>query len=334
MLMVVYGHVGSELHPGICSSQRVIWLFSLPLFFFIYGFFSTSSLQNGRTISYFQKLSSKLKYQFVPTICMWLLFLVIFGVSVKESLLQETKSGFWFVYVAIQYYLVYMLYYILIEYRFKSKYIHATFVIGICFTSQLLLGFLNNIQSEFLQILSAHNFLTYLPFFFLGVLCKRGNDKFNQLISNKIISGALLVIFIGIFFIPTNMSFMGKLGGVVNIFIYLLQRICGLLILFRTFQYYSSTFSRATRVGRVLIFIGQYTLEIYLVHMFILLSLGLSGVTGLYGWDIINKIWAVQIIIYGSISLFICGCCLLIARILRLTTPLYLLFLGRYEKSI
>lgn len=333
MLLVVYGHVSTELDPSICATHRLFYLIRLPLFFFINGFFASFPKEIAQ--GYFRgKLIKRFRYQFLPTILMWLLFLVVFSIPIKDSILQETKSGFWFVYVAIQYYLFYIIYYNLIERRIQSKPIQLFLITGICVLSQLTLGYLNNKNCEAIEILSTLNFLTYLPFFFIGVLCKRYFRQFNRLISENVVFGGLLVAFIGIYFIPSNMSFMGKIGGIINLFIYLLHRICGLLILFRVFQFYSDIFSKKTQVGRALTLIGQYTLEIYLIHMFILLSLGLMNLTSLYGWDTLKHVWAFQIIIYGIISLFICTCCLLIARIVRIVPPLYQLFLGQYEKSI
>ena len=55
----------------------------------------------------------------------------------------------------------------------------------------------------------------------------------------------------------------------------------GVFILFYYFKFYSSSFSKETRLGTVLQFVGKRTLDIYLIH-YILLPINLGVVTKIF----------------------------------------------------
>lgn len=332
MLLVVYGHISTEMAPGISSSYSVLWLLYLPLFFFISGFFATFSHTITKR-SALQKLHTKLRFQLLPTFCMWILFLATFHIPLIDSITQETKSGYWFVWVAIQYYVCYIAFHFFVERNINSRYTLNAILVLIAIASQLAVGPVAHANIFVLKVLSTYNFLLYLPFFIAGLLVKTNFQTFRRVLHNPFATGILILVFLGLFFVPSTLFSFGKLDGLINTYLYPAQRICGLLILVRLFAFFSTLFSKATPIGMGLSLIGRYTLEIYLLHYFFLVSLNLSLVNHLNGWSTLNQIWGIQVIVYGTIAILICLSCILVAKAMLICPPLYRLFLGRCEKG-
>lgn len=103
--------------------------------------------------------------------------------------------------------------------------------------------------------------------------------------------------------------------------IMLLTRYCGVLIVFAFFRKYQASFTSSTQLGRGLQYIGKRTLDIYLLHYFLLPHL--PEKIGMFFLDKPNIV--LELTCGVILSLMVVGLCLLISNIIRISD-----FLGHY----
>ena len=86
----------------------------------------------------------------------------------------------------------------------------------------------------------------------------------------------------------------------------------GISIVLAIFKKYAPSFEKTTRCGRVLQYIGRRTLDIYLLHYFLLPTLPMVG-------DFFkqNPNMVLELTFGITLSLMVIGCCLLVSSILR-----------------
>lgn len=107
MLLVVYSHVDIHLLGSVTPSalNSLFVSFRMPLFFFISGFFIYSerydlALLRRRTVN-------RLGRQLYPTLLFFLLYVVaVKPYSLKYYLYDPHKAGYWFTLVAVEYFLL------------------------------------------------------------------------------------------------------------------------------------------------------------------------------------------------------------------------------------
>lgn len=152
-------------------------------------------------------------------------------------------------------------------FKVKNKYYNILFLtLGVTiylFTGSFIYELLNIDKdiSGFLGITQWKYFL----FFICGTLVKRNFTMFlNWLDNNKFIPLCLIVYF------STNIfAEFTKFPG-VNITTTVLQSLSGIAIVFAFFKKNQDIFKKESKVGSVLQFIGKRTLDIYLLHIFLL----------------------------------------------------------------
>ena len=164
------------------------------------------------------------------------------------------------------------------------------------------------LSNQVLAILSAGNWDRFL-FFVLGTLAKKNFDRVERLIDSKwFLSFCILYYFL--------------VNGVSDLFptahialaIRLSLSLTGLAVIFSFFRNYQGCFSKGTVMGNSLQYIGRRTLDVYLIHFF-LLPVNLSFITVFidYPMPIIEA--AVSLVI----SLMIVAVSLLIGNVIRLS---------------
>ena len=262
IILVVLGHVmDGYLKTDIFLNQRnyifnifnYIYAFHMPLFFIISGFVFQLAYVTG------DSTKPKLKVQLLNLVCVYLVFNLLFGifkifcgrftnadVSWIDILLIPIKSipPYWYLYVLILYYLIFLL-----PFMLKIK---PSILLGI----SIFLGFMGSfLPSSYFDFFEARRFLYYLPFFYLGMLIKKGWVKefiLHILTIVSMVASALLMI-----------KFHGRLYNSIPIVSLIIALGCSMLI----YQVFMLLCINPCNIGvKTLSKIGQYSLEIYLIH--------------------------------------------------------------------
>lgn len=320
MFLVVYNHIAGfafDIHDDfsyLCS------LFRMPLFFFISGFLAYGIYDR---ILLRKRFTNRLLYQLLPTVVMCGLF--TFGTTLGQSdnmrdlMADVYKNGYWFTWVAFQFFVLYMVVVCLFKtFKLQDKWyslIFACIILSVPLLRSLLFrsGFLSSYLGE---VLSIKFVLYYLPFFFFGLLMRNRLNSFLTAIKNKWVMMVMILGFLVMYWWHPG-----------NFILIMIQGLVGVSILFRIFEYYKETFSSSTLLGRIMSLVGRYTLEIYLFHYFIVYSY--SGLAVLPDFASVSSHWAIQLLVVFPLACITIGICLIVAKMIQISPPLYTLLFGR-----
>lgn len=258
MLLVIYSHVLTYLTPVNSEINKILITFRMPLFFFIMGFFLYDT--NYNFILLRQRTRNRIVRQLLPTILFFTLYVALKGGSHINSLFSAYKGGYWFTFVSVEMFIIIapLLYYFCRKRYDKSR-------TAIILISAFLLTAMCNILWSCLFSLSSTNKLVklfslelivhYIPYVILGCIIRMLWTQFE----NKIINFLWFCFALVLFCACILWNFVAK---------DFLMAICGIYILFYAFYNVPTNLYKG-RLGSALIYIGKFTLEIYLLHYFI-----------------------------------------------------------------
>lgn len=172
---------------------------------------------------------------------------------------------------------------------------------------------------EAYPLLSLTNLSRYISFFILGHFCRKYDSTFKKIISNDKIKTTLILLFITLFIFEWKKYLLPEFSILHVINYEIIIRWIGLLMVFAIFYHYKETFNTESIISKPLRFIGRHTLDIYLLHYFLLPELSFMK-----EWFVNNKNILGELVITLSITLIIIAICLLISYIIRSSQ-----FLGR-----
>ena len=272
MILVVYFHIAAY---GFGSYEigynDIIERFRMPTFFFISGwlFYKAGRIWNREAIT--GMIRKKFMVQIVPTAVFMLLYLMMFNL-LDVSSFGSDKKGYWFTFVLFEYFVIYiiaesllnqqdstkgemrvlviMLFFSICAFYYAKYYTRYAMELGVW---KDLLGFFSFVK------------IRHIIFFWMGTFVKRHFDQFIQLTNNRYVTAILIGLFTAIIVWPTVLSING-----VEYIAYLVAGVSGTIIFFTFFRIHSQHFSQEKWYGRSLQLIGRRTLDIYLIHYFVL----------------------------------------------------------------
>ena len=272
MILVVYFHIAAY---GFGSYELgyndIIERFRMPTFFFISGwlFYKAGRIWNRQAIT--GMIRKKFMVQIVPTAVFILLYLTIFNL-LDVSSFGSDKKGYWFTFVLFEYFVIYILAESLLNRQESSKGEMRVFaiilILSVCafyyakyYTRYSVeLGVWKDILGFFSFVKIRH-----IIFFWLGTFVRKHFDQFIQLTNNRYITAILIALFTAIMIWPAVLSING-----VEYIAYLVAGVSGTIICFTFFRIHAQYFSQETWYGRGLQLIGRRSLDIYLIHYFVL----------------------------------------------------------------
>ena len=311
MFLVVLGHVVAlcwQLGPDTPSLHHYFTQVRMPMFFFISGFvlYKAGVMWNWQQIvSFFKK---KIPVQLISPFIFFVLFLHVSHVSLYDGVMDKTKAGYWFTLVLLEYYVFYATVRFAVRGCWASWILAALGVLMYCFCWPTMTVH-NQTADNFLALISAHQWRFFL-FFVLGTFTKQYFDKVQQWLDSKWLLPVCIAIYFGV-----NV-FSDVLPVKIVLFKGLLA-LTGLVILFSFFRQKQALFSQQTRLGRTMQYVGRRTLDIYLIHFF-LLPRYLSEFTLFKDYPMPIIEFAVS----SLIAIIIIAACLLISNIIRLSPTL------------
>ena len=306
MILVVFSHVcGMCLGDKWMGYNDVFFLFRLPCFFFISGWLFDPLKGTFSSVA-----KHKFMVQIVPTV---IFLLLLAPPPLFFSRLGATKGGYWFTFVLFEFFMISML-----SSRFCKKW-GLLLAIVLSVSSYFYDAYYNRyfvqlgFAKDMVGFLSFKTWRFYL-FFYLGILVKRHFDDFLYLTDKCSLVIVVTACFALIAYLPhfENVT--------ISYLIFAIGGMSGIIMIFTVFRKcYTPRVSQMTH--HCLGYIGTRTLDIYLLHYFILprCLLPYGEQLQAYGSKLLEFFVAL------ALALVIVAVCLLISYIIRLSP-----FLGHY----
>lgn len=276
IILVVFGHVLLVIDPALefCVLNSILTTFTIPLFFFISGFFAYRSVRKWTKTFCKSTLKRKVQAQVICTIVFYSLFQFC---NDKSPLIvfHEGFSWFWFTVVLFQMFIIYMILAV-IEHLGRTKNVVTPALIILSSLFVFIRIYLSPISEPLIwKVLQWGHLFQYFQFFSLGIICRKYHYQIYRCLSNDTFRTITILTYISALF--AVYGFNGELekisGTIYNIFLIFIVRYSGLLTVFILFFSNKTYFSGESRPCRWLRFVGLRTLDIYMMHIFFLPNL-------------------------------------------------------------
>jgi len=230
----------------------------MPLFFFISGFFVYSfnysfSLLKTRTYN-------RLVRQLYPTLLLMTLFVFTrdesFFNGFELTLYDEYKSGYWFTIVVVEMFLITAPLLTIFHVCRLNLFTRNILLLIPILAAYMLFRSTNNMISLRHLFCGSHLFI-YIPYFIMGIFVKMNQEMLMSVILNKYFIGICCIGFVVVQDIPTPARMLCVAAGILALF--------GL-----AYNLFKFECVRDSKVSKALRFIGTSTLEIYLLHYFVI----------------------------------------------------------------
>lgn len=275
MILVVFGHV--LLKMGLPTDSTILGsillTFRMPLFFFVSGFFSFKVMEKWTFRLSKSILKRKIQAQIISTIVFYSLFQMCHSES-PMLFLQDGFSWFWFTIVLFQMYIIYMLL------AFSEKLLKRNVLVT---PGLLLLSILSfiifvkgvNITNQIWKVLSWYYLAEYFQFFAFGILARKYYLRFVQLLESNVFRTIVIISYIILLFAVYGFDKALNIynSTIYNILSMIVVRYAGLFTIFILFYNNQNYFSSDDKPCRWLRYVGRRTLDIYMLHVFILPNL-------------------------------------------------------------
>ena len=272
MILVVYFHIAAY---GFGSYEigynDIIERFRMPTFFFISGwlFYKAGRIWDRQAIV--GMIRKKFMVQIVPTAVFMLLYLVMFNLLEVGSFGSD-KKGYWFTIVLFEYFVIYILSEALLNRQdsFKGELRVFAGMIILSASAFYYAKYYSRYATElgvWKDILGFFSFvkIRHIIFFWFGTFVRRYFSRFIQLTDNHYAMALFMTLFTAGIVWPVIFSISG-----IEYLAYLIAGLSGTVICFTFFRVHEQHFSKGTWYGRGLQLIGRRTLDIYLIHYFVL----------------------------------------------------------------
>lgn len=338
MILVVANHMSTIGYGEALKGSTylsIFLLFRMPLFFFISGFFSYSAKTQWSLKTLGTLTLKKIRIQIIPTAVFFCLAAAIltphFLDTCVDWLHKSMKGGYWFTIVLLELFLIYYVFAYLESLgkkwlqRWKIEWLPITLfwliALGI-YATWYMPSWFHYQNDDWLKWSSFSQVILYLHFFLAGNIVHRYWNGFQRLFDTKWF--APIVLTVGTIALCEFLNWHELRRQWAN-----LPRTLAMYSLVTTtllfFRHYASSFSKETRIGRGLQYIGVRTLDVYLLHYFFIPRIPVVG-----EWiKSIGRNFAVDITCSFAGALVVVGICLLTSNIIRISPFLKLYLFGR-----
>lgn len=320
MILVVMWHVKLySIHLyGTFSFNDVFFLIMMPAFFFISGYVGSERWKSWKYLP-----------MLLPSVFFMLLWGAQAGWSIHSLFFDVSKGGFWFTLLLPFYFVIYAFSRLILTKGLKvsEKAFNITHIllgILIYLGTAFVVSPFNPLKNDTLNgLLSVVHFRYYL-FFAIGITAASNREFYLHWSKDSRITTAMLCLFFAacIAYFKTDDKLWQTL---------LLPFIgfSGTQILFTFFYRNRKTFSRETRAGKTLQYVGIRTLDIYLLHLFFL-PLCLNFI-GEFFFKYPNPF--LEVIVSFLIASVVVAGCLIASKLIRTSDILAKLLFGKVIKE-
>lgn len=269
MVLVVYSHISCYLVGNDHELLNSYFIqFRMPLFFFISGFFVWSPQYTKEKL--LSRAQNRIKLQLYPTLIIaTIYFFTLFDGTLNNMIFNVAKGGYWFTIVAVEMFLLIAPILCIMHTNNRGKTHQSLILIFIATLYAISVPIINYIlghsifQYKIASLTSFEFLQKYIVYFILGIVFRINENSLLNIITNRFTFLISLILFF------TVQHFIGYW----RIYTFI-QAISGICIVFYTFNLISkSEVISNSRFSDKLKKIGRLTLEIYLLHYFVIFSL-------------------------------------------------------------
>ena len=267
-------------------------------------------------------LLTLLKKKFVQLIIPAVIFCTIFcwwrGHGI-ETALAPSNAGYWFTIHLFYFYVFYS--FTNLVFKKGRAYdlfllLFAMVIFCISFSHELIER--TQLGADLFHYLGMKNWRFYL-FFCIGILIRKHFDSFVKLTDNRYWMALFVLGFFAMVFCANKITL--RIWQPLNMLIY---GILSIIVIFTFFRKHEGSFRGTTKLGYCLQFIGKRTMDIYMIHYF-LLPRNLN-VLGKAFTDYVNP--SMEFLVTTIIALLVITLCMVIGSIIRLSPFLSHYLLG------
>ena len=342
MILVVFSHVeiqGMGMETGYTGVNDLLRMFRMPLFFFVSGFIAFCPEEDWNWKHYQGNMLKKMRVQLVPMLFFGLAYAALYyahsmGMTarqgVSEFINDGEKLGYWFTVVLLGMFVIYYTVSLLMR-KAKLAYRQGVLVaIALCLFAISYSSVTHYANNRVANWLCLYNIMVYFQFFVMGNLVSCYRERVFKVMSNQYVAGAVLLLFAGLYVFycaQSDVQHNYVVTHVSKLTAWMIQYM-GVITMVMIFRHYERFFSSESRIGRGLQHIGQRTLDIYLIHYFLIPSLPMLGVFfSKSGNMVLEATTAI------ALSLLVILFCLVISYIIRLSPFLSYWLLGVKRKK-
>ena len=322
MILVVFSHINIFSLDITNSFVNSIFVsFFMPLFFFISGFVGFKLMAWDKN-TYLAMTKNKFLHQLVPTLILGIIYTCVYltNCNLMDFIGNSAKLGYWFTIVIFEMYFIFYTLNLCL-YNFNVKRFEKRLFISLVLLSILsfcLWIIFTKFSNKLVDAFCLLNLCKFFPYFAFGIICSMNKDLFHRILENKYFTFVIILLFCIGFYV--NRFYLSIPSNVIIILLWFIVTFligfAGLLIVYNTFRVYKDSFSSDKKIGRMLQYIGKRTLEIYLLHYFLLPTLPALG-------NMLSKSnnFVLELVVGLFISLLVIAVCLVVSNILR-TNPI------------
>lgn len=343
MILVVFSHIEIFGYEYTDSTVKSFFcLFHMPLFFFISGFMAYRADEVWTRSHFTSSLLKKFRIQIIPTLFFGLLFAITvfahrYGHSPIESvslfLNSPNKLGYWFTLALLAMFIIYYTVSFLLS-RCKL----ATRQLVLAGIALLLYMVTLSGSSTINSFAPAKWFCLFFimlnfQFFVFGNIFACHRQRIFKFLQRPNVIGAAIFLLFGLYianiFLKDSALFqLAAVRGASKLIVEAI-RYLGIICMVAFFHHNENIFSSATRTGRCLQYIGRRTLDIYLLHYFLIPNL---PTLGQFFESVENTV--IQTTCSVILTMLIIGFCLLLSNFIRTSSTLaYYLFGAKRESQ-
>lgn len=319
MILVVLSHViigGYHIeYPQIyevATFNNLFVRFRMPLFFFVSGFvlYKATALKSFSEVCAF--LRKKFVVQIVPTAVFYLLFCHVFGFDPLLGLLDSNKQGYWFTVMLFEYFVLYCL---LWPATRRLPWGGAWLMLAACaiYLGSMLYKLHASRHGDiaWVEAMGVPN-LRYFLFFIVGTLVRKHYEWMCNLMDNRWAMAAAIALFVLSFFVVSS-YFDPHVWFVLS---FVPEGLLGVFVVLAFFRRYEAWFTKQTRLGCYLQYIGRRTLDVYLLHYFFVPR----NLHSLGQWFAEQQNPVIEFACSLALSLLVIGVVLVVSNVLRLSS--------------
>lgn len=323
MFLVVYSHIWTY---GYHVDERngfvnVLTNFFLIVFFFISGYLAYKPNSKWSFGSVCKLLKSKFVQLMIPSVVFFILLCNYFQYGMK-TLPLLFGGEYWFTSNLFLFFIFYYLTKLLI--RKVSGGVNASLLLLIIAFGVFCLSFSHTLiertqfGSDLFHYSGMKNWRYYF-FFILGVVTRMNKDSLKRYIDNTYVMAVFIVLFFLLVFFNSKITF--TLWQPIGMIVY---GVISIVVLFGFFRKYERSNLMSGFFGKNLKYIGQRTMDVYMIHYFLLpLNLNFLG-----AFFVNNVNPSIEFLCTTMITLLVIGLSLIIGNVIRISTTLAHYLLG------
>lgn len=325
MILVVFYHLALYSFKSDSSLVNQLFMsFRMPLFFFISGFIGYKVGIDWNSKTWWIMTRKKILIQLIPTFVFGFIYAYTYRhIDASTFIMDMTKYGYWFTIVLLEMFIIIYSMNALVyndnpKVFKKRQIVILIFLSIVLFITKYILS-VNPVINKVNNIFSLYCLFKYFPYFAIGYISAMNKEKFHKFLDQKYTSCLLIISFITAFYINLIYIYPNITISSVRVLYHLVTAligVLGLLVVYNSFRIYKETFASATRIGRLLQYVGRRTLDIYMLHWFFLPLL--PNVSSIFSS---NKNALLELIVGGGLSLVVIATCLIVSNVLR-TSPI------------